>query len=257
MKVTVLAKWVPEPQGTPELGADNLLVRAGANGALDPGDEFGVEAALQAVEAQGGEVTVVSMGPAEARDGVQRALAMGAHKGVLVSDDSLRGSDTLVTAKVLAAAVRRGEATPDLVIASVESTDGYTGTLPLTIAELLDLPAASFARKIEVGADSVRIEQQTELGYDVIEVPLPAVVTVTAGANEPRYPSMKGILAAKKAPLEEISVSDLGLSADDITASQSVSGTSAAPEKAAGEVIEAGDDAAVRIADLLAEAKVI
>ena len=257
MNVTVLAKWVPEPQGTPELGADNLLVRSGANGALDPGDEFGVEAALQAVEAHGGEVTVVSMGPAEARDAVQRALAMGAHQGVLVSDDSLQGSDTLVTAKVLAAAVRRGEATPDLVIASVESTDGYTGTLPLTIAELLDLPAASFARKIEVGADSVRIEQQTELGYDVIEVPLPAVVTVTAGANEPRYPSMKGILAAKKAPLEEISVSDLGLSADDITPSQSVSGTSAAPEKAAGEVIEAGDDAAVRIADLLAEAKVI
>ena len=257
MNVTVLAKWVPEPQGTPEMGPDHLLVRAGATGALDPGDEFGIEAALQAVEAHGGEVTVISMGPAEAKEGVQRALAMGAHKGVLVSDDALRGSDALVTAKVLTAAIRRGEATPDLVIASVESTDGYTGTLPLTVAEMLDLPAAAFARKIEIGADSVKIEEQTELGYDVIEVPLPAVVTVTAGANEPRYPSMKGILAAKKAPLEELSLADLGLSADDAAPSQSVASVTAAPAKAAGEVIEADETTAAKIADLLAEAKVI
>ena len=106
MNVVVLAKWVPEPQGTPSLGADHLLVRDGADGALDPGDEIGLEAALQLVERDGGEITVVSMGPEIASAAVQRALAMGAHRGVLVTDDALRGADALVTARVLAAAVR-------------------------------------------------------------------------------------------------------------------------------------------------------
>ncbi len=132
MNVTVLAKYVPDPQGTPTMGPDNLLVRSGVDGALDPGDEYGVEAALQLAEATDGEVTVVSMGPEEAVAGVQRALAMGADRGVFDHDPSLRGADALVTARVLAAALK---AEPhDLVIAGVESTDGYTGTVPVAIA---------------------------------------------------------------------------------------------------------------------------
>ena len=132
MNIAVLVKWVPEPQGTPTLGPDRLLVREGADGALDPGDEYGLERALQLVERDGGEVTLVSMGPEVAVAAVQRGLAMGAHRAVLVTDDALRGADTLVTARVLAAALRPIGA--DLVVAAVESTDGYTGTLPITVA---------------------------------------------------------------------------------------------------------------------------
>ncbi len=130
MNVVVLTKWVPEPEGTPTLGDDGLLVREGADGALDPGDEYGLEAALQLVEAAGGdgEITLLTMGPEIAQAALQRGLAMGAHKGVRVTDDSLRGADSLVTARVLAAAIKRQPF--DLVVGGVESTDGYTGIVP-------------------------------------------------------------------------------------------------------------------------------
>ncbi len=255
MNVVALVKYVPSPQGTPQLGPDNLLVRSGVEGALDPGDEYALEAALQIAEASGGEVLAVSMGPDDALAGVQRALAMGAHKGVLITDEGLRGADTLVTARVLAAAISR--APFDLIIGGVESTDGYTGTLPATVAELLGLPSATFARKVEVSGADLRTERQTETGYDVVTCPIPAVVTVTSGANEPRYPTLKGIMSAKTKPVERLSASDLGLSAEATTASQGIVAVAEAPAKAGGEVINASDDAASRIADMLAEAKVI
>ena len=160
MNIAVLVKWVPEPQGTPTLGPDHLLVREGADGALDPGDEYGLERALQLVERDGGEVTLVSMGPEVAVAAVQRGLAMGAHRAVLVTDDAVRGADTLVTARVLSAALRSIDA--DLVVAAVESTDGYTGTLPITVAELLGLPSVTFATSIDVVDGSrLRAERQT------------------------------------------------------------------------------------------------
>jgi electron transfer flavoprotein beta subunit len=255
MNVVVLAKYVPNPQGTPSLGPDHLLDRSGGDGVLDPGDEYGLEAALQLAEASGGEVTVVSMGPDDAVAGVQRALAMGANRGVLVTDPSLKGSDALVTARVLAAAIR--SQTYDLVIAGVESTDGYTGTVPVAIAELLDLDCITAARKLEVTGDALRAERQTESGYDVLTCPLPAVVTVTSGANEPRYPSLKGIMQAKQKPLDRLTVADLGLTADDVAPTQSVVQVTDAPAKAGGEVLPAGDEAVAKIADLLTEAKVI
>ena len=144
MNVVVLTKWVPEPEGTPALGPDNLLVREGADGALDPGDEYGLEAALQLVEAAGdGEITLLTMGPEVAHAALQRGLAMGAHKGVRITDDSLRGADSLVTARVLAAAIKRQPF--DLVVGGVESTDGYTGIVPAAIAELLGVPSLTFA----------------------------------------------------------------------------------------------------------------
>jgi electron transfer flavoprotein beta subunit len=251
----VLVKYVPNPQGTPQLGPDDRLVREGVEGALDPADEYGLEAALQIVQAGGGEVTVVSMGPDVALAAVQRALAMGAGRGVLVTDPVLRGADALVTARVLAAAI--GRSPFDLVISSVESTDGYTGTLSATVAELLGLPSVTFARKIEVEAGAVRAERQTETGYDVVTCPLPAVVSVTSGATDPRYPSLKGIMSAKQKPVEKLTAADLGLSEDDLVPSQSVATVTDMPSKAAGEVIQAGPDTAARIADLLAEAKVI
>src|SRR5436190_5508735 len=198
MNVVVLAKYVPNPNGVPEMGDDNLLKREGVEGALDPGDEFGVEAGLQLAEAQSGEVTIVSMGPDVAQSGVRKALSMGAHKAVQITDDSLRGADALVTARVLAAAIAKSEF--DIVIAGAESTDGYTGTLPMTLAGLLEVPSVTFARKLEVADGKVRVERQTELGYDVVEAELPVVVTVTAGATNPRYPTLKGIMQAKQKP---------------------------------------------------------
>ena len=252
MNITVLAKYVPNPTGTPELGPDNLLVRDGGDGALDPGDEYGLELALQLAEASGGEVTIVSMGPEEAIAGVQRALAMGAHKAVLVTDPGLRGADALVTARVLAAAIARQPA--DLVVAGAESTDGYTGTVPVTIAELLDMASVTAARALTTEGDGFRIERQTESGYDVLRSPSPTLVTVTAGATEPRYPSLKGIMAAKSKPVERLTAADLGIG--DLGATQSVVAVSDAPPKAGGEIVS-GDEAVARIADLLAEAKVI
>jgi electron transfer flavoprotein beta subunit len=252
MDITVCAKFVPNPTGTPELGPDNLLIRSAGDGALDPGDEYGLELALQLVEAGAGEVTVVSMGPDEALSGVQRALAMGAHKGVLVTDDALRGADALVTARILAAAIGRQGA--DLVIAGAESTDGYTGTVPVTVAELLGIASVTAVRNLEAEGDGFRVERQTEAGYDVLRAPTPALITVTAGATDPRYPSLKGIMAAKSKPVERLNASDLGVA--DVAPTQTVAAVTDAPAKAGGEIVT-GDDGVGRIADLLAEAKVL
>jgi electron transfer flavoprotein beta subunit len=255
VNVVVLVKYVPEPKGTPQLGDDFLVKREGVEGALDPGDEYAVEAALRVAEAHGGEVILVSMGPEVAMSAIRRGLSMGAHRGVIVTDPSLRGSDALATARVLAAAVRRLEF--DLVLGGVESTDGSTGTVPMTVAELLGIPGATFARHVEIADGSLRIERQTEAGYDVVESPLPALATVTASAAEPRYPTLKGIMQAKRKPVEQLSLSDLDLSPDDVHPTQRVVEVREATQKGAGEVIEAGAEAPARIADILEQAKVI
>lgn len=257
MNIVVFAKYVPNPQGTPELGPDGLIVRSGGDGALDPGDEYGLERALQLVERDGGEVTIVSMGPEIAVAAVQRALAMGAARAVLITDPALRGADTLVTARVLAAAIRR-LGPIDLVVAAVESTDGYTGTLPITLAELLELPSVTFATSFDVvdGAE-LRAERQTASGSEALACPLPALVTSTTGVAAPRYPSLKGVMAAKSKPVDRPSLTDLGLDADEIRTTQSVAGVETAPEKAGGRVIEAGPETAHEIAALLEEARVI
>jgi electron transfer flavoprotein beta subunit len=256
VNVVVLTKWVPEPEGTPTLGDDGLLVREGADGALDPGDEYGLEAALQLVETAGdGEITLLTMGPEVAHAALQRGLAMGAHRGVRVTDDSLRGADSLVTARVLAAAIGRQDF--DLVIGGVESTDGYTGIVPAAIAELLGVPSLTFARQLHISDGTLTIERQTAAGYDVVIAPLPVVITVTAGATEPRYPSLKGVMAAKSKPVETLTVADLGLSEDDVTATQTVAEVTDAPPKQGGETVDFDDTTPARIADLLVEARVI
>jgi electron transfer flavoprotein beta subunit len=257
VNVAVLVKWVPEPSGTPALGPAHLLVREGADGSLDPGDEFGLERALQLVERDGGEVTAISMGPDVATAAVQRALAMGAARGVMVTDDALRGADTLVTARVLAAAV--GWVGPfDLVVAAVESTDGYTGTLPITLAELLGMASVTFATSFDVrDGSTLHAERQTAAGTEVVECTLPALITVTTSVAEPRYPSLKGVMAAKSKPLERVSLDALGLTPEAARATQSIVSVEAAPAKSGGLVVEAGPDTAAEIADLLAEARVI
>lgn len=261
MDIVVLAKYVPNPQGVPDFGEDGLVVREGVEGGLDPSDEYGVEAALQLTEAHGGTVTVVSMGPELAMAGVRRALAMGAHGSVLVSDEALRGADVLVTARVLAAAIRRRPC--DLVVAGTESTDGYTGTLPEEVAELLGLPSVTFVRRLEVvagpggEAGSLRAERQTPAGHDVVECPLPALITVTSGVAEPRYPTMKGFIQAKQKPLESLALADLDLTSEEAAWHQTVVSIADAPARAAGEVVEWDETSAARIYELLSQAKVV
>jgi electron transfer flavoprotein beta subunit len=156
---------------------------------------------------------------------------------------------------VLAAAIKRQPF--DLVVGGVESTDGYTGIVPAAIAELLGVPSLTFARELHLSDDTLTIERQTAAGYDVVLAPLPVVITVTAGATEPRYPSLKGVMAAKSKPVETLSVADLGLSSDDVTATQTVAEVTDAPPKQGGETVEYDDTTAARIADLLVDAKVI
>ena len=239
MNVVVCVKQIPDPAAPAALDPQTrTLVREGKL-IMDDSDAYGVEMGLQlADQAGGGEVTLVSMAPGGETSGLRTALAMGAAKAILVSDDALKGSDALSTAKVLAKAIERAQ--PDLVIAATESTDGYTGTTPVQIAELLGLPAITFAKKVSVGDGRVRVDRQTEAGYDEVDSPLPAVVTVTAGVVEPRYPSFKGIMAAKSKPVEQLTVADLGLDASQVGATgsrQEVTEVAPADERKAGEIV--------------------
>jgi electron transfer flavoprotein beta subunit len=257
VKVVVCVKQIPDPNTTGQLDPNtHRLKREGVEAVLDPGDEFGVEAGLQLVEKHGGEVTVVSMGPERGIDAVRKALAMGAAKGVLISDPALEGSDALTTARVLAAAIKRES--PELVVTATESTDGYTGVVPQAVAELLDVPAVTFAKSVELEGETLKVKRQTEAGYDLVEASLPAVVSVTAGVNEPRYPSLKGIMGAKSKPLDRLTLADLGLDGvGGAAAGQSITSVEPAPERAAGEVVRDEGDGAKRIADFLATKKVI
>ena len=252
MNVIVCVKQIPDP-ATPyrlEEGT-NWLVRPEEQ-ILDDTDRYGVEMGLQLAESNGGTVTVVSMGPTGSGQGIRQALAMGADEAVIIEDDSLRGSDALTTARVLAAAIGRREF--DLVIAGTESTDGYSGVVPQMIAEVLDLPALTYATKVETGDGSVTIHRQTVAGYDVVTSGLPAMVSVTAGVVEPRYPTFKGIMDAKKKPIETLSMGDLGA---DRAPEQLVLSIVDAPERTGGRRIEDDGDAHEAIVALLAERKVI
>ncbi|HEY8756255.1 MAG TPA: electron transfer flavoprotein subunit beta/FixA family protein [Candidatus Dormibacteraeota bacterium] len=256
MNVVVCVKQVPDPNSAGQLDASSHNLKRDGEMVLDPGDEFGVEAGLQLAEKHGGEVTVVSMGPERGLDTVRKALAMGAAKGVLISDDSLAGSDALTTAKVLAAAIRKQDF--DVVITATESTDGYTGVVPQMLAGLLDIPAVTFAKSVSYEGDTLRVERQTETGIEVVEAKLPVVISVTAGVNEPRYPSLKGIMGAKQKPLDRPSLADLGVEGlGGATAGQTITAVEAAPVRAAGEIVQDDGDAAKRIVDFLAEQKVI
>ncbi|HET9259693.1 MAG TPA: electron transfer flavoprotein subunit beta/FixA family protein [Acidimicrobiia bacterium] len=252
MKVVVCVKQIPDP-ATPyrlEEGT-NWLVRPSEQ-VLDDTDRYGVEMGLQLAQANEGSVTLVSMGPAGNAQGIRQALAMGADKAVLVEDDGLRGSDALTTARVLAEVVKREGF--DLVIAGTESTDGYAGVVPQMLAELLNAPALTYATSVETDGSAVTIHRQTLEGYDVVSADLPALVAVTAGVVEPRYPTFKGIMDAKKKPVDSLSLSDLGV---DSSAGQEVVSITEAPERSAGRKIEDEGQAFAEIISLLEQRKVI
>jgi electron transfer flavoprotein beta subunit len=259
MNVVVCVKQIPDPAEPGQLNPDTKTLKREGKLIMDESDSYGVEMALQLVDkAGGGEVTLVSMAPNNETAGLRNALAMGAHKAILVSDTALLGSDALTTAKVLAAAINR--VNPDLVITATESTDGYTGTLPEQLAELLSLPSVTFAKAITIDGGAASVRRQTEAGYDEVECPLPAVVSVTAGVVEPRYPSFKGIMAAKNKPLEQLAISDLGFDASSVGwagAGQEITDISPVPARAAGEKFEDDGTAHEKIVAFLENLKVI
>jgi electron transfer flavoprotein beta subunit len=252
MKVVVCVKQIPDPATPYKLEeGTNWLVRP-AEQVLDDTDRYGVEMGLQLAQANEGTVTLVSMGPTGNAQGIRQALAMGADKAVIVEDDSLRGSDALSTARVLAETI--SSEGYDLVIAGTESTDGYSGVLPQMLAELLGAPALTYATSVETDGSKVTIHRQTASGYDVVETSLPAVVTVTAGVVEPRYPTFKGIMDAKKKPMETKSLGDVGVEPSD---GQTVGSITEAPERSGGRKIEDEGEAFTEIIALLEERKVL
>jgi electron transfer flavoprotein beta subunit len=257
MNVVVCVKQIPDPAEPGKLEADNTLDRSGKL-ILDESDSYGVEMALQLADASGGEVTLVSMAPNAETSGLRTALAMGAAKAILVSDDALSGAGALDTAKVLAKAIERAEA--DLVLTATESSDGYTGTVPEQVAALLGLPSITFAKHVEVADGAVKVQRQTELGYDEVEAPLPAVVSVTAGVVEPRYPSFKGIMAAKSKPVDQLTLGDLGIDPGSVGvagAGQEIVAVDDAPAREAGEIVEDDGEGHAKVVAFLENLKVI
>ncbi|HWM19508.1 MAG TPA: electron transfer flavoprotein subunit beta/FixA family protein [Ilumatobacteraceae bacterium] len=258
MNVIVCVKQIPDPASPGQLDPSTNTLKRDGKLILDESDSYGVEMALQLVATAGdGEVSIISMAPNGEMSGMRTALAMGAAKGVLVSDPELAGSDALTTAKILAAAVQRlGGA--DLVIAGTESSDGYTGTVPEQMAEVLGLPSVTFAKHIEVDGGALKVSRQTEAGFDEVSCPLPAVVSVTAGVVEPRYPSFKGIMAAKSKPVDAVTSGDLGVTPVGWAgAGQEIVDVSEAAARQAGEIIEDDGEAFQRIVAFLENLKVI
>jgi electron transfer flavoprotein beta subunit len=260
MNIVVCVKQIPDPAEPGSLDPTTKTLKRDGKLILDESDSYGVEMALQLADAAGGgEVTLVSMAPNNEVSGLRTALAMGAAKAILVSDPALSGTDALGTAKVLAAAVKRVEGA-DLVLTATESSDGYTGTVPEQLAELLGLPSVTFAKDIKVDGGTVKVERQTEAGYDEVESPTPAVVSVTAGVVEPRYPSFKGIMAAKKKPVETYGLADLGVDAGEVGTAGAwsrVESFEAAPPRQAGTVVTDEGEGADKLLEFLASKKFV
>jgi len=212
MKIFVCIKQVPDPNTAVSKLDPNTkhLVRSGVSLVLDPADEITISAAIKIRDAVGkSELVALSMGPTTAQEALRRALAMGVDRAILVTDPALAGSDALSTARVLAAAIKKEGA--DLVFCSTESTDGYTGMVPGGIAEALGLPQLTFAREIRIEGQKAVVKRVTETGYKTIECPLPAVVTIASGTFEAIYPTMKGIMGARKKPFSQLKLTDLGI----------------------------------------------
>ena len=259
MNIVVLVKQVPDTWAERSLDAgDKTVDRASVDVVINEMDEYGVEAALQLKEAHGGEVTVLSMGPDRAAETIRKALAMGADKAVHVSDEALHGSCAVSTSAVLAKALEGID--HDVIVCGTEASDARVGAMGAMLAERLGIPQLTSARKIDVDGSVVRIERQTDNGYEVVEAQLPVVLGVIEKINEPRYPSFKGIMAAKKKPVETKTIADLGIDAAQVglagATSQVVEFTPRPPREAGQKVPDEGTGG-VKIAEFLAAQKIV
>jgi electron transfer flavoprotein beta subunit len=262
MNIVVCVKYVPDATADRHFESDNTVDRVGVDGLLSELDEYAVEQALQIKEKQGDDstVTVLTIGPEQATDAIRKALQMGADKGVHVLDDAIAGSCALSTSLVLAEAVKKiGEW--DLLVCGMASTDGSMGVLPAMLAERLDVPGVTLGSEVTVDGSTVRIRRDGDVATETIEGTLPLVVSVTDQSGEARYPSFKGIMAAKKKPLETWSLADLGVDAELVglsAASSVVEGTEARPPRTAGEVVTDEDGSgATALVEFLASKKFI
>jgi electron transfer flavoprotein beta subunit len=255
MKMYVCVKQIPDPNTVVSKLDPNTkrLVRSGVSLVLDPGDETTISAAIKLRDTLGNsELTAVCMGPASAQEALRRALAMGVDRAILVTDPALAGSDSIGTARVLAEVLKKEGA--ELIFCSTESTDGYTGMVPGGIAEFLGIPQLTFAREIKIEGEKATVHRVTQAGYQVVEARLPAVVTIASGSFEAIYPTMKGIMGAKKKPFIQMSLADLGIDASQVGeagARERVLAIGQAEARAAGQIIKDEGDAAQKIADFL------
>src|SRR5690349_24985238 len=257
MKIAVCAKYVPETGG--RIDPQTKRLDRSGEGALNQFDTNAVEEALKLRDAAGeGEVVIVSLGPERALEAMRKALAMGADRVVLISDEAAAGSDLVATSRVLAAALEREE--PDLVLFGQQANDSDGAVLWAAVADRLQRPLISQVAELEHEDGKVRGKRQTEFGYDVIEAPVPAVIAVSDAINVPRYPALKGIMGAKKKPQETVSLSDLGVSADEAGEAGSRTTVEALNDPPArGDTVKLEDDgsAAEKIVEYLAEKKAI
>jgi electron transfer flavoprotein beta subunit len=245
MKIVVLVKYVPDATGERSFAADGTVDRAGSDGLLSELDEYAVEQALQiADERDDVEVVVMTLGPEDAADAIKRSLQMGASAGIHIIDDAVHGSDAVATSAILAEAIKK--VVPDLVICGMASTDGTMGVTPAMIAERLGWPAATLGATLSVADDRLSIRRDTDVASLTIEASLPAIVSVTDQSGEARYPSMKGILAAKKKPVETWALADLGIGTSSVgldSAWSKVLQTTPRPPKEPGRIIVDEDGA--------------
>ncbi|OLT43480.1 electron transfer flavoprotein subunit beta [Serinicoccus sp. CNJ-927] len=257
MNIVVCVKYVPDAQGDRAFEADHTTDREGVDGILSELDEYAVEEALKIVEAGEGEVTVLTMGPDDAATAVKKSLQMGADKGVHVLDDAIAGSDSVATSLILAEAIQKiGDV--DLVLTGLASTDGVMSVVPAMLAERLGMPQVTFASELTVEGGSVTIRRDNESVSETVEASLPAVVSVTDQINEPRYPSFKGIMAAKKKPVETWGLDDLGIDAAQVglgAAWTMVTDTQARPPREAGQVVTDEGQGGEALAQFLADRK--
>jgi electron transfer flavoprotein beta subunit len=259
MNIVVLVKQVPDTESVRKLvpGA-GTLDRAAADGVINELDEYAIEEGLRIAEAHGGEVTILTAGPARAAESIRKALSMGADKAVHVLDDGIAGSDALATSAVLAAALQ--QAGFDLVIAGAESTDARTGVMAAMLAERLGVPQLSLASKVDIDGSSVTVRRVSDEGIEVVSGSLPAVISVMEKINEPRYPSFKGIMAAKKKPVQTLTLADLSVDPGMVGLAGSVTSVAdfeAAPPRGAGVIVKDEGEGGTAVAAFLAERKFI
>jgi electron transfer flavoprotein beta subunit len=264
MNIVVCVKQVPDTWSEKKLAAsDSTLDRAATDPVMNEMDEYAVEEALKLQEAHGGEVTILCMGPDAATETVRKALSMGADKAIHVIDDGLHGSDALATSLALATAITKAGGF-DLVLLGSESSDARMSVVPAMLAERLGLPQLTFAKEVTInpvdGATKISIKRLTDDGYQVVEASTPAVVSVVEKINEPRYPSFKGIMAAKKKPVETYGLAELGVDAGEVGSAgawSKVESFEAAPPRQAGTVVTDEGEGADKLLEFLASKKFV